>query len=91
MIGGFALIAWPAEYGNSGITTFLINHDGVVFSKDLGPDTVKIASRATAFNRTIRGRESRGRWRRKIGTATALFLRHLLPPLLRSKPSSVTV
>ena len=50
MIGGFALIAWPAEYGNSGITTFLINHDGVVYEKDLGKDTSKIASRTTAFN-----------------------------------------
>ena len=50
MIGGFALIAWPAEYGNSGITTFLINHDGVVYEKDLGNDTSKIASRTAAFN-----------------------------------------
>ena len=50
MIGGFALIAWPAEYGNSGITTFVINHDGVVYEKDLGEDTSKIASRTTAFN-----------------------------------------
>lgn len=50
MIGGFALIAWPAEYGNSGITTFLISHDGAVYEKDLGKDTAKIASRTTAFN-----------------------------------------
>ena len=50
MIGGFALLAWPAEYGNSGITTFLINHDGVVYEKDLGEDTGKIAPRTTAFN-----------------------------------------
>jgi hypothetical protein len=50
MIGGFALIAWPAEYGNSGITTFMINHDGVVYEKDLGTKTSRIAARATAFN-----------------------------------------
>jgi len=50
MIGGFALIAWPAEYGNSGITTFMINHDGVVFEKDLGRDTGKIAASTSAFN-----------------------------------------
>ena len=50
MIGGFALIAWPATYGNSGITTFLVNHDGVVFEKDLGNDTAKVASNTTAFN-----------------------------------------
>ena len=50
MIGGFALIAWPAEYGNSGIATFMINHDGVVYEKDLGPKTAQIAGNATAFN-----------------------------------------
>ena len=37
MIGGFALIAYPAEYGNSGIMTFMVNQDGTVFQKDLGP------------------------------------------------------
>ena len=36
MIGGFALIAWPAEYGNSGVMTFLVNHAGTVYQKDLG-------------------------------------------------------
>lgn len=39
MLGGFALIASPAEYGISGIMTFIINHEGVVFSQDLGPTT----------------------------------------------------
>ena len=34
MIGGFALIAWPAEYGNSGVMTFLVNHAGTVYQKD---------------------------------------------------------
>ncbi len=50
MIGGFALVAWPAEYGNSGIMTFLVNHDGEVFSKDLGPNTAKIASSMKLFD-----------------------------------------
>jgi len=50
MVGGFALVAWPAEYGNSGITTFIINHDGVVYEKDLGEDTKDTASRMTSFN-----------------------------------------
>jgi hypothetical protein len=50
MIGGFALVAYPAEYGNSGVMTFLVNHDGTVFEKDLGPDTAKIAERMSAFN-----------------------------------------
>jgi hypothetical protein len=50
MIGGFALVAYPAEYGNSGVMTFLVNNAGVVFQKDLGPRTSRIASRMTAFN-----------------------------------------
>src|SRR5262245_42297342 len=50
MIGGFALVAYPAEYGNSGVMTFLVNHDGVVYQKNLGPDTARIAARVTAFN-----------------------------------------
>jgi len=50
MIGGFALIAYPAEYGNSGIATFLINHTGDIWEKDLGADTNRIASRMTSFN-----------------------------------------
>jgi hypothetical protein len=50
MIGGFALIAWPAKYGNSGIMTFMINHDGDVYEKDLGENTANIASRTSSFN-----------------------------------------
>jgi hypothetical protein len=49
MIGGFALIAYPAIYGNSGIMTFMVNHDGVVFQKDLGPRTAEIARKIEAF------------------------------------------
>ena len=37
MIGGFALVAWPAQYGMSGIHTFIVNHDGQVYEKDFGP------------------------------------------------------
>jgi len=50
MIGGFALIAWPAEYGNSGVMTFLVNHTGTVFQKDLGKRTEFIAERTTLFD-----------------------------------------
>jgi hypothetical protein len=50
MIGGFALVAYPAEYGNSGVMTFLVNHAGTVFQKDLGPDTARLAERMTSFN-----------------------------------------
>jgi hypothetical protein len=50
MIGGFAAVAYPAEYGNSGIMTFIINNDGDIYEKDLGEGTAKIASRVTSFN-----------------------------------------
>jgi hypothetical protein len=50
MIGGFGLVAYPAEYGNSGVMTFLVNHQDIVYQKDLGPDTARIATRMTSFN-----------------------------------------
>ena len=50
MIGGFALVAYPAQYGNSGIMTFMVNYDGVVFQKDLGPDTTQIARKIKSFS-----------------------------------------
>jgi len=50
MIGGFAAVAYPAEYGNSGIMTFIINNDGDIYQKDLGDRTPRIASRMTTFN-----------------------------------------
>jgi hypothetical protein len=50
MIGGFGLIAWPAEYGNSGVMTFLLNHGGAVYQKDLGTRTEFIAQRTTLFD-----------------------------------------
>ena len=49
MIGGFALVAYPANYGNSGIMTFMVNHDGTVLQKDLGPQTVKDAAKIESF------------------------------------------
>jgi hypothetical protein len=50
MIGGFAVIAYPARYGASGIMSFMVNHDGVVYEKDLGKNTAAIASKMTTFN-----------------------------------------
>lgn len=43
MIGGFAVVAWPAKYGNSGVMTFIVNHDGVVYQKNLGENTEETA------------------------------------------------
>jgi hypothetical protein len=50
MIGGFALVAYPAEYRNSGVMTFLVNHNGTVFQKNLGPKTAELAEAMTSFN-----------------------------------------
>ena len=50
MIGGFALIAYPAEYGVSGIKTFIVNHKGKVYEKDLGGGTGTLARQTTRFN-----------------------------------------
>ncbi|HUC19516.1 MAG TPA: DUF2950 domain-containing protein [Acetobacteraceae bacterium] len=50
MTGGFAFVTWPASYGASGIMTFIVGEDGVVFQKDLGPDTASIAGRMSVFD-----------------------------------------
>jgi hypothetical protein len=50
MIGGFAVIAYPAEYGNSGVMTFIVNHDGKVFQKNLGPNTASISKGMKEYN-----------------------------------------
>jgi len=50
MIGGFALVAWPAEYGVSGVQTLIVNHGGIVYEKDLGPQTATLAQQVTRFN-----------------------------------------
>jgi len=50
MLGGFALVAYPAQYGASGIMTFMVNHDGMVYQKDLGEDTTKAAQAMSRFN-----------------------------------------
>jgi hypothetical protein len=50
MMGGFGMVAYPAQYGSSGIMTFIVNHDGVVYQKDLGPKTASIAQSMTRFN-----------------------------------------
>lgn len=50
MIGGFALVAYPAEYGVSGVKTFQVNHQGVVYEKDLGPTTGTLARQLVSFN-----------------------------------------
>lgn len=50
MIGGFGLVAWPANYGVTGVMSFIINHDGVVYEKNLGRQTDSIARAMTRFD-----------------------------------------
>jgi hypothetical protein len=50
MIGGFALVAWPAEYGVSGVMTFIVNQQGRVYQKDLGRKTSKLAGKMDAYD-----------------------------------------
>jgi hypothetical protein len=50
MIAGFALIAWPVKYEETGVDTFLVNQAGIVYGKDLGPNTEKIVKDITRFN-----------------------------------------
>src|SRR5262249_13835911 len=50
MIGGFAAVAWPANYGVTGVQTFQVDHDGVVYQKDLGPSTSKLAPAIQRYN-----------------------------------------
>jgi hypothetical protein len=50
MTGGFALIAWPAQYDGTGIMTFIVNQDGIVFEKDLGPATTGSAAGITRYD-----------------------------------------
>jgi hypothetical protein len=50
MKNGFALIAYPADYRNSGVMTFMVNQDGVIYERDLGEKTVQLASQITEYN-----------------------------------------
>ncbi|MDZ4186388.1 MAG: DUF2950 domain-containing protein [Desulfuromonadales bacterium] len=50
MILGFALVAYPAEYGNSGVMTFMVNQEGMIFEKDLGENTRSLAEAIVVYN-----------------------------------------
>jgi hypothetical protein len=64
LLGGFGLIAFPAEYGSSGVMTFIVNHDGVVYSRDLGPNTQRVAMGIVEFNPD-------SMWKKEEGDAVA--------------------
>jgi len=50
MTAGFALIAWPVKYGETGVMSFIVNSDGAVFQRDLGPGTAQAAAAVKVFN-----------------------------------------
>jgi hypothetical protein len=58
MTRGFAFIVYPAEYRSSGVMTFIVNQDGIVYEKDLGPRTTEIAKALTAYNRDATWRKA---------------------------------
>ncbi len=62
MIGGFALIAVPAEYGVTGVKTFIVSHDGIVYEKDLGPDSLNIAKSMERYDPDKTWRRTDDEW-----------------------------
>ncbi len=50
LIGGFAMVAYPAEWGQTGVMTFIVNHNGKVFEKDLGKDSAVLGEKMSAFD-----------------------------------------
>ena len=50
MIAGHALVAWPAAYGDSGVQTFICGENGVVYQKNLGPNTAALGAAMTQYN-----------------------------------------
>jgi hypothetical protein len=55
MIGGFALVAVPAEYRVTGVKSFIVSHEGVVYEKDLGPDSLALGKKMELYNPTRPG------------------------------------
>jgi hypothetical protein len=62
MIGGFGLVAWPAEYRVTGVQTFIVSYAGTVYQKDVGPDTGKIAAAMERYNPDKTWRRTNDEW-----------------------------
>jgi hypothetical protein len=62
MIGGFALVATPAEYRVTGVQTFIVNQEGTVYQKDLGPDSLQIAKKMDLYDPDKTWRETDDQW-----------------------------
>ena len=70
MIGGFALVAAPAEYRITGVQTFIISHDGIVYQKDLGPDGLETFEKMERYNPDKTWRRTNDQWPMEVA-ATA--------------------
>jgi hypothetical protein len=62
MIGGFALVAWPAEYRVTGVQTFIVSYNGIVYQKDMGPDSAKIVAAMGRYNPDKTWRSTDDEW-----------------------------
>lgn len=70
MIGGFALVAFPVEYRVTGVKTFIVSYDGVVYEKDLGPDTLKIAQDMQLYNPDKTWHPTDDQWSTEVSSAS---------------------
>ena len=70
MIGGFALVAVPAQYGVTGVKTFIVNHDGIVFQRDLGPDSLEIVRKMKLYNPDSKWQATDDQWPASVASAS---------------------
>ena len=69
MIGGFALVAVPAEYRVTGVKTFIVNYDGIVYQKDLGPDSLNIVKKMELYNPDKTWQPTDDQWPQSVAAA----------------------
>ena len=69
MIGGFALVAVPAEYRVTGVKTFIVSNDGIVYQKDLGPDSVNIVKNMELYNPDKTWQPTNDEWPQSVAVA----------------------
>ena len=69
MIGGFALVAVPAEYRVTGVKTFIVSNDGIVYQKDLGPDSLNIVKKMELYNPDKTWQPTDDQWPESVAAA----------------------
>ncbi len=71
MIGGFAFVAVPAEYRVTGVKTFIVSNDGILYQKDLGPDSLNIVKKMDLYNADSTWQPTDDEWPPSVGNITA--------------------